>query len=271
MESMNDRPLQGKVALITGGSRGIGRAITLKLAARGADVIINYFRKKSAAELTAQEARGHGVTAHIIKANLGEPEKIDAMFAEIAERFGRLDILINNAASGVARSALELDTRGWDWTMDVNARACLLCAQRAVPLMKNGGKMVGISSLGSRLAWPIYTAVGVSKAALEALTRYLAIELAPRGISVNAVSAAAVETEALKLYTEGQDLPQMVMSTPAGRKLQPEDVANVVAFLCSEESSMIRGQVIIVDGGLTLSPISYTGEKPKSGGKAGEP
>ena len=258
--------LRGKVALITGGSRGIGRAITLKLAAEGADVIINYFRKKSAAELTAQEARANGITAHTIKANLGESDKIESMFDEIETRFGRLDILISNAATGVARTALDLDDRGWDWTMDVNAKAFLLCAQRAAKLMKNGGKMISISSLGSRLAWPIYTAVGVSKAALEALTRYLAIELAPMGICVNGVAASAVETEALKLYTADQDLPQLSwQTTPAGRMVKAEDVANVVAFLCSDESAMIRGQIIVIDGGLSLTSVGYAANKDKEG------
>lgn len=248
---------KGKVALITGGSRGIGRAITLKLADEGADVIINYFRRKSVAEQTAQEAQNKGVTAYTIKANVGEADKIDAMFSEIEQKFGRLDILINNAASGVPRSAMELDAKAWDWTMDINAKAFLLCAQRAVKLMKNGGKMVSISSLGSRMVLPIYTAVGVSKAALEALTRYLAIELAPQGICVNAVAAGAVETEALKVYTADPNLPKPLWrSAPAGRMVQPEDVANVVAFLCSEEASMIRGQVIVVDGGFSVAPLS---------------
>ncbi len=269
---VNEMSLKGKVALITGGSRGIGRAITLKLAAEGADVIINYFRKRSAAELTAQEVRNKGVTAHIIKANLGELEKIDSMFNEIEARFGRLDILINNAASGVARSALDLDSKGWDWTMDVNAKAFLLCAQRAVKLMKNGGKMVTISSLGSRLVLPIYTAVGVSKAALEALTRYLAIELAPKGICVNGVAAGAVESKALKIYTQGQDLPALSwQTTPAGRMVQPEDIANVVAFLCSDEASMIRGQIIVIDGGVSLAPIGPVTTKKDQGGQVGEP
>jgi len=260
--------LKGKVALITGGSRGIGCAITLKLAAEGANVIINYFRKRSTAELTAQRARNKGVTAHIIKANVGEPEKIESMFNEIEEKFGRLDILINNAASGVARTALELDSRSWNWTMDINARAFLLCAQRATQLMKNGGKMVSISSLGSRLAWPIYTAVGVSKAALEALTRYLAVELASKDICVNGIAAGAVETETLKLYTAGQDLPEMYyQSTPAGRMIQPEDVANLVAFLCSDEASMIRGQIVVIDGGLSLSSIGSMTKKDNGGDK----
>lgn len=248
--------LQGKVALITGGSRGIGRAITLKMASEGADIIINFFRRRDTAESTAEAVRSMGVKAHIVKANLADPEKIGRMFAEIQEKFGRLDILVNNAASGVARTAMELDCDGWDWTMNVNARAALLCSQQAARLMENGGSIVNISSLGARLVLPTYTAVGVSKAALESLTRYLAIELAPRGIKVNAVSAAAVETEALKLYTTDPNLPRpTVTHTPAGRMVLPEDIANVVAFLCSNASTMIRGQVIIIDGGLSLTSL----------------
>ncbi len=253
----NEKALKGKIALITGGSRGIGRAITLKLAEEGADVIINFFRKKSTAESTAQEARDKGVKAHIIKANVGEPEQIESMFDEIESQFGRLDILVNNAASGVARSALDLDDRGWDWTMDINARAFLLCARRAAKLMKKGGKMVAISSLGSRLVLPIYTAVGVSKAALEALTRYLAIELAPRGICVNGIAPGAVESEALKLYTADPNLPEPAwQTTPAGRMVQPEDIANLVAFLSSQGADMIIGQTIVLDGGVSLTPIN---------------
>jgi enoyl-[acyl-carrier protein] reductase III len=220
-------------------------------------VIINFFRRTSQAEATAQEARLKGVNAHIIKANVGEPEKIDSMFQEIETKFGKLDILINNAASGVPRAAMELDTKSWGWTMDINARALLLCAQKAVKLMPNGGQIVSISSLGSRLAWPIYTAVGVSKAALEALTRYLAIELAPKNIRVNCVAAGAVETEALKLYADDKALSFFAaQTTPAGRMLVPEDIANLVAFLCRDESYMIRGQVITIDGGYSISPMT---------------
>ncbi len=249
--------LKDKVALITGGSRGIGRAIALKLASEGADVIINYFRRTSQAELTAQEARARGVNAHIIKANVGDPEKIDSMFQEIEVKFGRLDILISNAASGVARPAMELDAKSWEWTMDINARALLLCSQKAVKLMPNGGQIVSISSLGSRMAMPVYTAVGVSKAALEALTRYLAIELASRNIRVNCVAAGAVETEALKVYANDKTLPFMtVQNTPAGRMVQPEDVADLVHFLCTDASYMIRGQVIVIDGGYSIAPVT---------------
>jgi len=263
----NEKPLQGKVALITGGSRGIGRAITLKLAEQGADVVIDYFRKKSTAEQTREEASRLGVTADIIKANVGEPEQVDTMFAQIEAQFGRLDILINNAASGVPRPAMELESRHWDWTMDINARAFLLCAQRAARLMPHGGKMVSISSLGSRLVLPIYAAVGVSKAALEALTRYLAIELAPKGICVNGIAAAAVETETVKIYTADPNLPQLAWkTTPAGRMVQPEDIASLVAFLCRDESAMIRGQIIVIDGGMSIAPVGTT---PEPGGEHG--
>ena len=248
--------LKGKTALITGGSRGIGKAIALKLASEGADVIINYFRRTSQAELTAQEARSKGVRAHIIKANVGEEEKVASMFREIESTFGKLDILVSNAASGVARPAMELDTKSWQWTMDINARALLLCSQQAVKLMPQGGQIVSISSLGSRMALPVYTSVGVSKAALEALTRYLAVELASRKICVNAVSAGAVESEALKLYANDKSLPFFpIRQTPAGRMVVPEDIANLVAFLCSDESFMIRGQVIIIDGGFSIAPF----------------
>jgi len=260
--------LKGKVALVTGSSRGIGRAIALKLAEQGANVVVNFFRRRQAAEQTAKDIESLGVTAKVIKANVGDPEKVNEMFDIIASSFGQLDILINNAASGLPRSALDLDTKGWDWTMDINAKAFLLCTQRAVKLMEGrGGKIVTVSSLGSHLVLPGYTAIGVSKAALEALTRYLAIELAAKGICVNAVAASLVATEAGMLYA-GIAKEQLGESfawqtTPAGRLVTPEDIANVVAFLCSEEAFMIRGQIIIVDGGTSLVPF---GLMSKGGG-----
>ncbi len=254
---------EGKVALVTGGSRGVGRAISLRLAQEGADVIVNYFRRRSAAAETVAELRGLGVRAGECRANLAEAEQIDHLFEYVKNEFGRLDIFINNAASGVPRTALELDARGWDWTLDINARAFLLCAQRAAALMPSGGKMVSISSLGSRLAWPVYTAVGVSKAALEALTRYLAVELAPRGIAVNGIAPAAIESENLARYTEGMNIPKMVTATPAGRALKNEDVAALAAFLCSEDAVMLRGQMIVLDGGMSLSMTV-----PETGGES---
>jgi enoyl-[acyl-carrier protein] reductase III len=250
------QPFTGKLALVTGSGRGIGRAIALKLAAQGADIIVNFFRHREAAEKTAKDIEALGVKAHVVRANVGNPAKIDEMFDTISHNFGYLDILINNAASGVGRPVMDVDVKGWDWTMDINAKAALLCAQRAAKLMEGrGGKIISISSLGSSFVLPTYAIVGTSKAALEALTRYLAIELAPKGICVNTVAASAVETEALKFYIKERLMPDTRQATPAGRMIIPEDVANVVAFLCSEEAFMIRGQTIIVDGGTSVAPF----------------
>ncbi len=261
--------LKGKVALVTGSSRGIGRTIALKLAKEGADVIINYFRRREAAEQTAKDIEKLGVTSKVIKANVGDPKKINEMFDSISSSFGRLDIFINNAASGLPRSALDLDAKVWAWTMDINARSFLLCTQRAVKLMNTrGGKIVAVSSLGSSLVLPGYIAIGVSKATLEALTRYLAIELAPKDVCVNAVAATWVRNETALIYARGirSGIGALLPTTPAGRLVSAEDIANVVAFLCSEEAFMIRGQTIIVDGGtsLALPSLINKGENAKT-------
>lgn len=255
--------LKGKLALVTGSGRGIGRAIALRLASEGSDVIVNFFRRREAAEKTAKDIEALGVRVRVIRANVGDPAKVAEMFDTIASEFGHLDILINNAASGVSRSVMDVDVQAWDWTININAKAVLLCSQRAAKLMEGtGGKIVSISSLGSSFVWPGYVAVGVSKAALEALTRYLAVELAPKDICVNAVAASAVETEALKFYIKEGLTRDTRQATPAGRMVVPEDIASVVAFLCSEEAFMIRGQTIIVDGGTSIAPFSYL---PKEG------
>jgi len=253
--------LEGKLALITGSGRGIGRAIALKLASQGVDIVVDFFRHRESAEQTAKDVEALGVKAEVIRANVGDAAKIDELFDTIRNKFGHLDILINNAASGVGRPLADIDVKAWQWAMDINVRALLLCAQRAARLMEGrDGKIVSISSLGSRFVLPNYTVVGVSKAALEALTRYLAIELAPRGICVNAVAASAVETEALKFYFKEGLAEDSRYVTPAGRMIIPEDVANVVAFLCSEEAFMIRGQTIIVDGGTSVGILALAGK-----------
>ena len=246
--------LAGKLALVTGGGRGIGRAVALALAERGADVLVNFFRNEDAAAATADEARALGREAATIRGHVGDPDRVERMFGQIAERWGRLDILVNNAASGVIRPLLELEPRHWDWTVDINARGAWLCARAAAPLMEGrGGRIVSISSLGSGRVFPEYSAIGISKAALEALTRYLAIELAPKGIAVNAVSGGLVDTDALKHFPRrDQMLEDARARTPAGRMVEPEDLARAVAFLCGPGAEMIRGQVLVVDGGFSL-------------------
>lgn len=253
---IQSRRFEGKVALITGGGRGIGRAIARRLAAEGCEVYINFFRNRKPAEETAEEiSREFGVKTHLIKANVGDMAKLREMFAEVEATSGGLDIYINNAASGVLRPLMELEESHWDWTLNINSKALLFGAQQAARLMerRGGGKIVSISSLGSMRALPNYTGVGASKAALEALTRYLAVELAEKNIAVNAVSAGTVDTDALKHFPNREDLLEVSQRrTPAGRLVEPDDVAKVVAFLCSEDAWMIRGQTIVVDGGLSL-------------------
>jgi enoyl-[acyl-carrier protein] reductase III len=251
-----DRSLQGRVALITGSSRGIGRAIALELAARGADVVVNYLRKRSAAEEVVANIEARGRRAIAVKANVGNADHIDTMFGRVKAEFGRCDILVGNVASGVVRPITEVQDKHWDWTLDINARSILRCARHAVPLMEaeDWGRIIGITSFGSTRVFSEYGVIGVSKAAIEALVRYLAVELAPKGIVVNAVSPGIVETEALKYFPIDvkETLVKAAERTPARRVTMPEDVARVVAFLCSDDAAMIVGQTIVVDGGWSI-------------------
>ena len=244
--------LNGKVALVTGGSRGIGLAIALELASRGADIAFNYLRDHSAAYAAVEAIESHGVRCLRVRAHLGDEPKIDDLFNAIESEYGRLDILVNNAATGVQRPALELETRHWEWTLNVNARAPWLCSVRAAKLMPDGGHIINITSEGSRRVLPFYFSVGVSKAALEAITRYLAVELAPLGISVNAVSGGYVDTGALDHFPNREQMLESGHNTPVGRMVTAQDIAKTVAFLCSPDAELIRGQLILVDGGLTL-------------------
>ena len=242
-----------KVALVTGSSRGIGKATAIRLAKEGYDLVINYARSKTKALETAAEIEALGRKALVVKANVGDVEKINYLFAEIKKEFGRLDVFVNNAASGVQRPLMELEESHWDWTMNINSKALLFCAQEAAKLMDQGGKIVSISSLGSIRYLENYTVVGVSKAALEALTRYLAVELAGKNIIVNAVSGGVVDTEALKHFPNRDELlAEAGQKTPAGRMVEIDDMVNAIMFLLSDGSNMIRGQTIIVDGGVSL-------------------
>ncbi|GAB4422321.1 MAG: enoyl-[acyl-carrier-protein] reductase FabL [Anaerolineales bacterium] len=255
---MKKSPFANKTALVTGSGRGIGRAIAIHFASLGADVVVNFFRNRAPAEETLREIEKLGRRALLVKADVGNLDDLNRMFDEVENEFGGLDILVHNAASGYNRPALEQKPKGWEWTMNINARSLLFAAQRAAPLMekRGGGHIVSISSPGSTSVLPDYVVVGASKAALEALTRYLAVELAPKNIVVNAVSPGVVETEALKHFDvirkEEEIIEKTIAKTPAGRILRSEDVAGVVEFLCSPAAEMIRGQVIQIDGGYSL-------------------
>ncbi|MBA2298668.1 MAG: SDR family oxidoreductase [Actinobacteria bacterium] len=225
----------GAVILVTGGSRGIGKAIALHFAALGAArVAIGYLRSDSAAAETAKELEALGAEPVLVRGNVSSQRVLDEVAA-----LGPIDVLVHNAATGVIRPALETEDRHWDWTLGANARALLALARVAAPRMPPGSSIVGISSLGSQRVLENYTLVGTSKAALEALVRYLAVELAPRGINVNAVSAGVVETGALDHFPNRQAMLELGAQNPVGRLVSPE-------------AEMVRGQTLVVDGGYSL-------------------
>jgi enoyl-[acyl-carrier protein] reductase III len=239
----------GASVFVTGGSRGIGKAIALRFAALGAArVAIGYLRNDSAAETTAEELRGAGAEPVLVRGNVGS-ERV----ARAVAGLGELRALVHNAATGVIRPALELEKKHWDWTLDANAHALVALAQAAAPQMQPGASIVALSSLGSTRVLDNYVLVGTSKAALEALVRYLAVELAPRQIRVNAVSAGVVDTEALEHFPNKEEMLRMARErTPAGRMVEPADVADAVVWLCSPGAEMVRGHTLVVDGGFSL-------------------
>jgi len=249
-----DGPLHGKIALVTGAARGIGRAIARRLAAAGCDVAVNYYNSHEEAEALCAELRGMGRRARAIKASVGMPDSVDELFADLRREFDRVDILVSNAASGVLRPVMEMSLKHWRWCMETNALALALLAQHAVPMMPAGGRIIALSSLGAVRAMPAYGFIGASKAALESLVRALAQELGPRGIRVNTVSAGVVETDALTHFPNREQLLEsFAQRTPAGPTLTPEDVAGAVYLLCLPEANMINGHTLVVDGGFAIS------------------
>jgi len=244
-----------RVALVTGGTRGVGKAIATRFAAEGYDLALNFLRSRKNAEATKAELEStYGIKVHLVKCNVGDLDNVRELFASVGQEFGRLDVFVNNAASGVLRPLMDIEESHWDWTMNINAKAYLFAAQLAAAWMERsgGGHMVAISSLGSVRVLPNYVAVGVSKAALEAVTRYLAVELAPKNIVVNAVSGGVIDTDALKHFPNREEMLEAGAKNPAGMMVETTDIAEVAYFLCTPGAKMIRGQTIVVDGGMSL-------------------
>lgn len=245
--------LKGKTAFITGGTRGIGRKVAEKLAAMGCDVAVNYFRSRDAANDTVDAIKKLGVEGKAYRANVGRIDKITAVVNQVASDFGKIDIFVSNAALGIYTKALEIDEKAWDISMRTNAQALLFGTKAVEPHMPDGGKIVTLSSLGSTRYIPGYAALGVSKAAIETLTRYLAYELAPRGINVNAASGGFIDTDALKVFPNYEEmLREVIKRTPLGRVGTADELAEVVVFLCTDRARWITGQVLVADGGYSL-------------------
>jgi enoyl-[acyl-carrier protein] reductase III len=238
-----------RAVLVTGGTRGIGKAIALRFASNGtARIVLGYLRNDAAAEEAAAEVRDAGAEAVVVRGNVAS----ERVVGELASH-GPYEAVVHNAATGVIRSALETEDKHWDWTLAANARALLSLARACAHDMKEGSAIVAVSSLGATRVLENYILVGTSKAALESVVRYLAVELAPRGIRVNAVSAGVVETEALEHFPNKEEMLRAGRTrTPAGRLVEPDDVAGAVAYLCSPDAEMVRGHTLVVDGGYSL-------------------
>jgi enoyl-[acyl-carrier protein] reductase III len=263
---------QGKKALITGGSRGIGRGIALKLAAGGAHVAIHYYQNKEAAQATLEKVRALGSDGFLVQADVCRTEEVLRLFQKVRSEFGSLDIFINNArpeASAFYEGPMDITLEKWDAAMDSQAKAFLVSVREAAPMMSNGGRIIAISfAPGGRFgSWQPWVAMGAAKAALEVLVRYFAVALARRGITVNTISPGWVEDSVLNSLPEafqtGLREWQERGWTPMGRLGTPTDIGNAVALICSEEASWITGQLIDVDGGASLVdahlPLEFQG------------
>jgi NAD(P)-dependent dehydrogenase (short-subunit alcohol dehydrogenase family) len=245
---------EGRIALITGASRGIGRALALALAARGTTPIINYRSNEEAARDTVAEAKRLCGTALAIRADVERVEEIDAMFEEVKDRFGRLDFFISNASASNFRPIDELKPEHLERTFNLNVRAFVLGTQRAARLMDRGGRIVVLSSYGSLRTFPTYANLGSAKAALEAWARYMAVELAPLGINVNALNPGIVESDSSAyFYGTGRvaSLDTVIPKIPKQRLASAQEVADCALFLLSPASEYVTGTVLVVDGGLT--------------------
>ncbi len=258
--------LEGKHALVTGSSRGIGRGIALKLAEKGARVAVHYFKNEAAAKDTLARVRKHGSDGFILQADVSRPEEIGRIFKKVQAEFGKLDIFVSNARSELSAfysGPLDISLENWDTALDSQAKAFLLAVRESVRLMGHWGRIIAITySPGGRTgSWQPWVGMGAAKAALETLCRYFAVALAKRGITVNAVSPGLTDDSVLN------SLPQQVQDitrawhesgwTPMGRLGTPADIGNAVSLLCSEEASWITGQVIVVDGGASLMDTAF--------------
>ena len=253
--------LQGKHALITGSSRGIGRGIALKLAEGGARVAVHYYQNEAAAKETLERIRKHGSDGCLVQADLSRMDDVRRLFADVKQQLGTLDVFVANGRPELAtfyQKPLEISLAAWDQAMDSQAKAFLVGVQQAAPLMSAGGRIVVVTYApgAQKGTWQPWVAMGSAKAAMESLVRYFAVALAPRGITVNSVSPGLTDDSVFNgLPSEVQDIGRAWHAsgwTPMGRMGTPEDIGNAVALLCSPDSAWITGQLIYADGGASL-------------------
>ncbi len=249
--------LTGKTALVTGGSRGIGKATALRLAEAGADVIVNYVTSQNAASEVAKAISDYGRRTATVKADVSEPEDVESMMDFISHEFQKLDILVANAASGGFRPLMNANLKHFEATMNTNVRSLMTLVQSALPLFKQGSgrkKVVALSSHGSHRALPAYGLIGASKAALESLVRHLALELGNEDINANVVLAGLVETDSTKRLPGSEQAFEMIAARRCvgNRSLTAEDVADAVLFLSSPISDLVQGATLVIDGGECL-------------------
>lgn len=244
---------RGKVALVTGGSRGIGRAIALELAACGADVVFTFWRRRSAAREVAGQIEAMGRRALALRVDIGDADDLKQLFAAVRAEWGHINFYINNAASAIFKPLFQLEKPHWEYIVNTNLTATLIGCREAYALMPDGrGAIIMLSSQGSQRYLTGYGGLGACKAAIESLARSLAVELAP-GVNVNTVCGGIIETESLRALKDYESMKDFWLKiSPMGRMGQPEDLAKVVAFLCSEDAHWIRGQTVVADGGFSL-------------------
>lgn len=249
--------LTGKVALVTGSSRGIGRASAIKLAQAGADVIVNYVTSRAAAMEVANEIRDLGRVAYVVKADVGEEDDVESMIEFVSQNIGQLDIIVSNAATGGFRPLLAANEKHFHTTMNINVLSLVYLVRAAIPLLeKSSGraKVIALSSHGSHMALPWYGLIGGSKAALESVARHLTLEVGHRGVNVNVVKAGLVETDSTRKVPMADRIfaARSEKSMVGDRELTAEEVANVVLFLASPLSDLVQGETITIDGGAAI-------------------
>jgi NAD(P)-dependent dehydrogenase (short-subunit alcohol dehydrogenase family) len=250
----------GKVAVITGASRGIGRVLALKLAAGGASVVVNYRKNSELADDVAEEARRLGGNALTVQADVENPEDIVRLFDAVAAEYGRLDYFVNNAAAAAFKKVVDLKTHHLDRSYAMNVRPFVLGAQEAVKLMDDGGRIVAVSSYGSIRAFASYAALGSYKAAVESFVRFMAVEFAPYGINVNGVNGGLIDSDSLEYFYSVPGMAPMdsvLQKIPLQRPGTVDDMANAIEFLLSSRSAYITGQTLVVDGGMTVAAPPY--------------